>query len=125
MTGSSTTSSVGSVARNAGIIPGTLWGAPKDLKGYTYDLDKAKQHLAMVKQPMRPLEIGVLAGFDQSEAAAQLLQAGLCEDRHRHQIEQRAVAGDLRQIRRQGAHRTIWCRYGAAPISPIRTTGPV
>ena len=66
----------GSVARNAGIIPGTLWGAPKDLKGYTYDLDKAKQHLAMVKQPMRPLEIGVLAGFDQSEAAAQLLAAG-------------------------------------------------
>ena len=66
----------GSVARNAGIIPGTLWGAPKDLQGYTFDLDKAKQHLAMVKQPMRPLEVGVLAGFDQSEAAAQLLAAG-------------------------------------------------
>ena len=30
----------------------------------------------MVKAPMRQLEIGVLAGFDQSEAAAQLLQAG-------------------------------------------------
>src|SRR5580698_2395198 len=66
----------GSVSRNAGIIPANLWGAPKDLQGYTYDLDKAKQHLAMVKAPMRPLEIGVLAGFDQSEAAAQLLQAG-------------------------------------------------
>jgi len=66
----------GSVSRNAGIIPDNLWGVPKDLKGYTFDLDKAKQHLAMVKGPMRPLEIGVLAGFDQSEAAAQLLQAG-------------------------------------------------
>jgi peptide/nickel transport system substrate-binding protein len=66
----------GSVARNAGIIPNTMWGVPKDLAGYTYDLDKAKQHLAMVKAPMRPLDIGVLAGFDQSEAAAQLLQAG-------------------------------------------------
>jgi peptide/nickel transport system substrate-binding protein len=66
----------GSVARNAGIIPSTLWGAPKDLQGYSYDLAKAKEHLAMVKAPMRPLEIGVLAGFDQSEAAAQLLQAG-------------------------------------------------
>ena len=66
----------GSVSRNAGIIPDNLWGVPKDLKGYTYDLDKAKQHLALVKQPMRSLEIGVLAGFDQSEAAAQLLQAG-------------------------------------------------
>lgn len=66
----------GSVARNAGIIPGNLWGAPKGLAGYTYDLAKAKQHLEMVKQPMRPLEIGVLAGFSQSEAAAQLLAAG-------------------------------------------------
>jgi ABC-type transport system substrate-binding protein len=66
----------GSVARNAGIIPSTLWGAPKDLQGYSYDLAKAREHLAMVKAPMRPLEIGVLAGFDQSEAAAQLLQAG-------------------------------------------------
>ncbi len=66
----------GLVTRNAGIIPSNLWGAPKDLKGYTYDLDKAKQHLAMVKAPMRQLEIGVLAGFAQSEAAAQLLQSG-------------------------------------------------
>jgi len=46
----------------------------------------------MVKEPMRPLEIGVLAGFDQSEAAAQLLQAGAAEDRYRHQAEQRAMA---------------------------------
>ena len=30
----------GSVARNAGIIPGTLWGAPKDLQGYSYDLSR-------------------------------------------------------------------------------------
>jgi peptide/nickel transport system substrate-binding protein len=66
----------GSVTRNAGIIPNNLWGAPKDLEGYTYDLAKAKQHLGMVTAPMRQLEIGVLAGFDQSEAAAQLLQAG-------------------------------------------------
>ena len=77
----------GSVSRNAGIIPGNLWGAPKDLKGYTYDLAKAKEHLAMVKAPMRQLEIGVLAGFDQSEAAAQLLQAGCGKDRHRHQAD--------------------------------------
>jgi len=66
----------GMVSRNAGIIPSNLWGAPKDLEGYSFDLAKAKQHLAMVKAPMRQLEIGVLAGFDQSEAAAQLLQAG-------------------------------------------------
>jgi peptide/nickel transport system substrate-binding protein len=66
----------GSVSRNAGIIPDNMWGAPKDLTGYSYDLEQAKRHLALVKGPKRPLEIGVLAGFDQSEAAAQLLQAG-------------------------------------------------
>jgi peptide/nickel transport system substrate-binding protein len=66
----------GSASRNAGIIPDTLWGAPKDLNGYKYDLDKAKRHLSMVKEPLRPLDVGVLAGFDQSESAAQLLQAG-------------------------------------------------
>ena len=66
----------GSVARNAGIIPGTLWGAPKDLQGYTYDLDKAKQHLAMVKQPMRPLEIGVLAGFEPKRGGGAIARGG-------------------------------------------------
>ncbi len=66
----------GTVARNPGIIPNTLWGAPKDLKGYSYDLAKAKEHLAMVKGPMRPLTVGVLAGFGQSEQAAILLQNG-------------------------------------------------
>ena len=67
----------GTVARNYGIIPNTLWGVPKDLKGYDYDLDRAKEHLAKVKAPLRPLTIGVLAGFSQSEQAAVLLQAGL------------------------------------------------
>ena len=66
----------GSVARNAGIIPNTLWGAPKDLKGYSYDIAKAKEHLALVKGPIRPLTVGILAGFGQSEQAAVMLQAG-------------------------------------------------
>ena len=69
----------GSVARNYGIIPNTLWGVPKDLKGYDYDIAKAKAYLALVKAPLRPLTIGVLAGFSQSEQAAILLQAGLAK----------------------------------------------
>ena len=69
----------GTVARNYGIIPNTLWGAPKDLKGYDYDLARAKDYLSKVKAPLRPLTIGVLAGFSQSEQAAVLLQAGLAK----------------------------------------------
>jgi len=65
----------GTVVRNAGIIPNPMWGAPKDLKGYTYDLDRAKQHLSQVKN-VRPLQIGAMAGYPQSEQGAQMLQAG-------------------------------------------------
>ncbi|HEX5327776.1 MAG TPA: ABC transporter substrate-binding protein [Acetobacteraceae bacterium] len=67
----------GSVTRNAGIIPNPMWGAPHDMKGYTYDLDQAKQHLAKVKAPVRPLQINAMAGYPQSEQGALLLQAGL------------------------------------------------
>jgi peptide/nickel transport system substrate-binding protein len=66
----------GTVVRNPGIIPNPMWGAPKGLQGYTYDLDKAKQHLAMVKEKIRPIQIGAMAGYPQSEQAAQMLQAG-------------------------------------------------
>lgn len=67
----------GSVARDPVPLPNNIWGAPKDVKGYTYDLEKAKEHLAMVKEPPRELVIGVLAGYNQSEQAAALLQNGL------------------------------------------------
>ena len=67
----------GTVVRNPGIIPNPMWGAPKDLKGYSYDLDKAKYYLGQVKEKMRPLQIGALGGYPQSEQAAQLLQAGV------------------------------------------------
>lgn len=65
----------GTVVRNPGIIPNPMWGAPKDLAGYTYDLDRAKHHLSLVKN-VRPLQIGAMAGYPQSEQGAQLLQAG-------------------------------------------------
>jgi peptide/nickel transport system substrate-binding protein len=67
----------GSVTRNPGPIPAPMWGAPKDLEGYRFDLERAKAELALSKEPLRPLTIGALAGYDQSEAAATLLQNGL------------------------------------------------
>ena len=66
----------GAVARNPGPNPNNLWGAPKDLKGFTYDLEKAKAELALVKEPLRPITIGTLAGFSETEQAATLLQNG-------------------------------------------------
>ncbi len=66
----------GTVVRNPGIIPNPMWGAPKDLKGYSYDIDKAKWYLTQMQEKLRPLQIGALAGYPQSEQAAQMLQAG-------------------------------------------------
>jgi peptide/nickel transport system substrate-binding protein len=68
----------GLVERNRGPIPNTMWGAPKDLKGYDYDLDKAKEELAQASEKIdRPIEIAYLTGFEQSEQAATVLQNGL------------------------------------------------
>lgn len=66
-----------SVARNPAPLPNNIWGAPEDAEGYTYDLEKAKEHLAKVKEPLREITIGALAGYQQTEQAAALLQNGL------------------------------------------------
>ena len=67
----------GSVARDPVPLPNNMWGAPSDVAGYTYDLDKAAEHLAMVKEPLREITLGALAGYGQTEQAAALLQNGL------------------------------------------------
>lgn len=64
----------GSVARNPSPLPNNIWGAPKDAKGYTFDLKKAKEYLDKVKKPIREITIGALAGYGQTEQAAVLLQ---------------------------------------------------
>ena len=66
-----------SVARNPVPLPNNIWGSPKGVKGYTFDLDKAKQYLAKVKKPIREITIGALAGYGQTEQAAVLLQNAL------------------------------------------------
>jgi ABC-type transport system substrate-binding protein len=68
----------GLVERNPTPIPNTMWGSPKDVEGYEYDLDKAKEELAKASVTIdRPLEIAYLTGFEQTEQAATVLQNGL------------------------------------------------
>lgn len=67
----------GSVARNPVPLPNNIWGAPPDYPGYTFDLDKAKEHLALVEGEVPEITIGALAGYGQTEQAAALLQNGL------------------------------------------------
>jgi peptide/nickel transport system substrate-binding protein len=51
---------------------------PRDVKGYSYNLDKAKQELnqAAVKVD-RPITVGFLQGFSQTEQAATVMANGL------------------------------------------------
>lgn len=67
----------GSVSRNPGPIPINLWGTPAGLKGYTCDLDKAREELKKISEPLRPITINALAGFSESEQAATLYQNAL------------------------------------------------
>ncbi|MCS7050087.1 MAG: ABC transporter substrate-binding protein, partial [Thermomicrobium sp.] len=68
----------GTVERNPTPIPNPMWGTPKDVTGYRFDLDGARAELARSGVRIdRPLEIAFLVGFAQSEQAAQLLQNGL------------------------------------------------
>lgn len=65
------------VVRNPVPLPGNSWGAPKGVKGFVYDLAKAKAFLAMVTLPPREITIGAIAGIPQSEKAAAHFQASL------------------------------------------------
>jgi ABC-type transport system substrate-binding protein len=66
------------VVRNPGPIPNNMWGAPKDLKGYYYDLAKAKEELAKASVKVdRPLNIHYPTDNALLEQAAVLLQDGM------------------------------------------------
>src|SRR5262245_55667350 len=68
----------GSVERNPVPIPNNLWGVPKDVKGYSYNLDKAKQELNQASAKVdRPITVGFLQGFSQTEQAATVMANGL------------------------------------------------
>jgi ABC-type transport system substrate-binding protein len=68
----------GTVERNPGPIPNNMWGVPRDVKGYSYNLDRAKQELALAQAKVdRPLTVGYLQGFSQTEQAATVMANGL------------------------------------------------
>lgn len=68
----------GMVRRNPTPMPPTVWGDPKDVEGFSYDLTKAKAELAEASEKITgPVTISVMSGFPQPEEAAEVLQAGL------------------------------------------------
>jgi ABC-type transport system substrate-binding protein len=66
-----------SVTRNPGPNPNTIWGTPSDLQGYNFDMDKAREELKKVTEPLRPITIEATAGALETEQAALLFQNSL------------------------------------------------
>jgi len=71
----------GYAVRNGGPIPVNLWGSPKDLPPYDFNLDTAKEFLAKAKAEGAPvereIEIHIQEHLAQTTQAAQILQQGL------------------------------------------------
>jgi peptide/nickel transport system substrate-binding protein len=71
----------GNARRNPAPLPDNIWGYPKDMVGYEYDLAKAKEYLQKAVAegaPMRrPIELHVQQGLEQTIQAAQLFQSDL------------------------------------------------
>lgn len=67
--------------RNPGPIPVSLWGSPADMKGYTYDLEKAKAELELAKKDgvdiSREFELMPQSDLEETNQAAQLFQSDL------------------------------------------------
>lgn len=71
----------GYAVRNAGPLPQNLWGSPADLKGYTYDLELAREYCDKAREagaPVdEPIEIHIMSELALTTQAAQLLQGDL------------------------------------------------
>ncbi len=71
----------GYAQRDGTPMPNTLWGYPKDVVTYEYDLDKARDYYkkAVAEGPPmhRPIELHIQSELDQTNQAAQLFQSDL------------------------------------------------
>jgi peptide/nickel transport system substrate-binding protein len=73
----------GYAVRNPAPMPNNLWGYPKDVSGYDYDLKRAKAFCDKARAegaPIdRPIEIHTQSQLEQTNQAAQLLQSDLAQ----------------------------------------------
>jgi peptide/nickel transport system substrate-binding protein len=71
----------GNAQRNPAPLPSNIWGCPKDVKGYEFDLGKAKEYFDKAVAegaPMRrPIEMHVQQPLEQTTQAGQLFQSDL------------------------------------------------
>ena len=129
----------GNAERDPAPLPNTIWGFPKDVAGYEYDLKKAKDYLPEGGRrgaPMkRPIEIHILQQLEQTTQAAQVFQSDLATiginlkivSRHLRQPDhQRRQGGDhARHVDPLGQHLFRRSRRtGSARCTTASSTAP-
>ncbi len=108
----------GVVERNPGPIPTSLWGHPADLEGYSFDLDRAREELDRARDHgvdiAEPFTFLALVGFDETEQAAQLLQAQLRRLGVTMNIELARWADAATQAADESRAPVIWAHWGSS-----------
>jgi len=69
----------GAAVRNPSPLPNTVPGAPKNVRIAAHNLERARDHLARLKEPPREITIAAFADQHRTEAAAANLQANLAK----------------------------------------------
>ena len=87
----------GLVERNPTPLPNTIWGVPKDVKGYSFDIDKAKAELAKASAQDRQADRARLPHRLASSRAGRPAAAERPhQDRHAVEGDRHSVADDRR-----------------------------
>ena len=118
----------GTVVRNPGPIPETVWGAPKDLKGYTRDVAKAREELELAQQgrgrPVAHTDTICHDQFTQTQfCAAQLLQSALRQLGYQDRNQRRVLSAASPRWRPTKIQRPTCGFIGSARFSSTRPTG--
>lgn len=107
----------GTAERSPGPLPVSLWGNPRDMQGYRYDLDAARRHLDAARRAdvdvAREITFTALVGFDETEQAAQVLQAELRRVGVTLRITKAVWANVVQQCQREETTPEIWSHWGS------------
>jgi peptide/nickel transport system substrate-binding protein len=116
----------GNAQRDPAPLPNTLWGFPKDVVGYEYDLDKAKDYFKKAVAegaPMkRPIELHAQQDLEQAVQASQVFQADLATLGITVKIVGDTFANMTTLAAKSKPRPTCGCT-GSAPISSIPRIG--
>lgn len=103
------------VTRNRGPLPNNLWGYPKGLKGYTFNLKKAKAELALAKKDgadiSRPLTIYAIGNTRDSVLASELFQSDLRKIGIKLEIKKALFPNLASMMRKESTTPDMWTHW--------------